>query len=88
MVHLAKLNAERHGVRVEVAKNGKDLLARAEDERPDLIVLGNDLRAPTTEELVQLLHRDPRLRGVQVVVVKGLLPDWTLLKKAFPWPGP
>lgn len=83
LVQLARLNAERHGVRVEVCANGRLVLEAARRERPDLIVLGNDLKNPTTDETVAMLNADPSLKGVRVVIAKGGL-DLGLAKK-FDW---
>lgn len=87
MVQLARLNAERHGAQVEIARNGEDLLRRAHANPPNLIVLGDDLTNPSSDDLMKILKLDPNLRGVEVVVMKGLLPDLLKAKSLFRWPG-
>jgi len=73
MAAMAQLQARRHGIDLEAAANGKELLVRAvQGQRPIVIVLSPDLKNPTTEELVKALNAEPRLRGVEVVVIKGV----------------
>jgi CheY-like chemotaxis protein len=82
---MAKMQAARHGVTLLVAASSQEVLSKATGElRPDAIVLSNDLKNPTTEELMKQLNTDPRLRGVQVVVLKGILESVGQLLKAFP----
>jgi DNA-binding response OmpR family regulator len=88
LLHMARLNAQRHGVEVTIARNGNEVLAYARSERPDAIVLGNDLENPSTDETVKMLKAEPSLRGVEVIIAKGLLPDLLGLKKRFPFPWP
>ena len=91
VVRIAQLNATRHGIQVEIAKNSKDLLLRAKGEvRPDAIILSSDLKDPCTDEVVKLLNSDPFLRGVPVIVAKGILGNISELLKAAkrpPWIG-
>ena len=86
---MAQLQSARHGITVIVARDGNEVLVKSVgDVRPDAIVLSNDLKNPTTEELVRLLNADPRLRGIEVIVLKGMLESLgQLLKgsKKFPW---
>jgi CheY-like chemotaxis protein len=84
LLNLGRLHAERQGLRVLVAKDGNDVLEKARIHRPDLIVLSNDLKNPTTEETVQRLDADPSLKGIRVVVVKGALPNMGDMLKKFP----
>jgi len=86
MVHLARLQAERHGVRVEIARDGKDVLAKAKTERPDVIVLGKDLKNPSTDETVKMLQSEPTLRGVKVVVANNAGMDVAKSLLDFGWP--
>lgn len=88
LVHLARLNAERHGVKVRIAPRPKDVLPLARLEKPDLILLGNDLKDPSTEELVKILDADVELSGVRVIVVKGAIPDLAESFKKLKWPVP
>jgi DNA-binding response OmpR family regulator len=88
LVHLARINAERHGVKVRIAPRPKDVLTLARADKPDMILLGNDLKDPTTEELVKALDEDFTLRGVQVIVVKGAIPDLAGSFKKLKWPTP
>ncbi len=82
LVQLGRLHAEQHGVRVRVAHRPKDVLPMARAQRPNLIVLGSDLKDPSTEELVSSLQAEPTLAGVEVVVTKAGLPDLgTALRK-------
>jgi len=89
LVRIAQLNASRHGISVVVARDGKDLLAKVRGElQPDAIVLSDDLKDPSTNEIVKALHADPRLKGIHVIVLKGLLGNLGDLLKAFkrpPW---
>lgn len=86
MVQLARLQAEKHGVRVEIAKDGNDALAKARAERPDVIVLGKDLKNPTTDETVAMLKADPTLRGVKVVIANNAGLDLAKSLLDFGWP--
>jgi len=89
LVRIAQLNAARHGVNVIVARDGKDILAKVRgDLHPDAIVLSDDLKDPTTNDIVKALNADPRLKGIHVIVLKGLLGNVGELLKAFkrpPW---
>jgi hypothetical protein len=86
---MALMQASRYGIRLIVARDGSDVIAKATGQvRPDAIVLSNDLKSPSTDELVKMLNADPRLRGVEVVVVKGMLDGIGQLLKGFkppPW---
>lgn len=84
LLNLGRLHAERQGLRVLVAKNGDQVLTMARTHRPDLIVLSNDLKNPSTEETVSHLDADPGLKGVRVIVVKGALPNMGDVLKKFP----
>ena len=83
------MQATRHGVKLLVARDGNDVMVTASDQlRPDAIVLSNDLKNPSTDDLVKMLHADPRLKGVQVIVLKGMLDGIAQLLKGFkppPW---
>jgi len=83
------MQAARNGITVLVARDGKDVLAKATgDLRPDAIVLSNDLKNPSTDEIVRALQADPRLKGVQVIVLKGVLDGLGQMLKGFkrpPW---
>jgi CheY-like chemotaxis protein len=89
LVRIAQLNAIRHGITVIVARDGKDLLVKARGNvRPDAIILSDDLKEPATSDLVKALNADPRLKGIHVIVLKGLLGNIGELLKAFkrpPW---
>lgn len=61
-------------------------MARA--EKPDVIVLGNDLKDPSTEELMTALASDLTLHSVRVIVVKGAIPDLAGAFKKIKWPMP
>lgn len=87
LVQLARLHAEKHGMQVDVAKNGNDLIRRAQAQRPDLIVIGEGLKEPDTEETKRLINAEPTLRGVRVIVTgSGLGPDLGQAMRAFGWP--
>jgi hypothetical protein len=80
---MAQLQASRHGIGLIVARDGRDVMTKAVGEvRPDAIVLGNDLKNPSTDELVRMLNADPRLRGIPVIVVKGVLDSLGQLMKS------
>ena len=89
LVRLAQVNAARHGLQVDVAKNGKDLLLQARGEvRPDAVILSTDLKDPSTDEIVKILNADPFLKGVPVIVAKGILGNFAELLKSMkrpPW---
>ena len=89
LVRMAQMQAARNGIKVIVARDGNDLLVKATGElRPDAIVLSDDLKNPTTDETVRALKADPRLKGVQVVVLKGVLDGLGQMLKGFkrpPW---
>lgn len=89
LMRMAQLQAARHGVKVIVVNSSKDVLAAATGlVRPDAVLLSNDLKDPTTDELVRALRADPRLSGVQVLVLKGMLDGIAQLLKGFkppPW---
>lgn len=88
LVHLARIQAERHGVKVRIAPRAKDVVALARAQKPDVIVLGNDLKDPTTEELVKTLDADVSLSSVRVIVAKGAIPDLAEAFKKLKWPVP
>lgn len=88
LLHVARINAERHGVKVRIAPKSKDVLKLARADRPDVIVLGNDLEGPTTDELVKELNADLSLAQVEVIVVKGAIPDLMASLKKVKWPIP
>jgi hypothetical protein len=71
VVQLARLQAERRGIKVRVAMKPALVVGMALASRPDAIVLGPDLQNPTTEELKGQLALEPTLRGVPVIVAKG-----------------
>lgn len=75
LMQIGKLQAERHGLRVFTTSHGDDVVTLARQHRPELIVLGNDLQKPTTEETLKLLQADPELRGIRVVTLSGSLPS-------------
>ena len=89
LVRMAMMQAAKNGVTLLVARDGKEVVTKATgDVRPDAIVLSNDLKNPTTEELVRTLHADPRLKGIQVIVLKGVLDGVGQMLKGFkrpPW---
>lgn len=89
LVRMAQVQATRHGIRLLIARNSEEVMKIALGQlRPDAIVLSNDLKNPSTDELVKKLNADPRLKGVQVVVVKGMLDGISQLLKGFkrpPW---
>lgn len=89
LVRMAETQAERHGIKLLIARSSKEVLILATKPlRPDAIVLSNDLKSPNTDELVKLLNADPRLRDVPVVVVKGMLDGLAQMLKGFkrpPW---
>jgi len=89
LVRMAQMQAARHGINLIVAQQSKDVLTKATtDARPDVIVLSNDLKNPSTDEVVRSLKADPRLHGVQVVVMKGMLDGVSQILKGFrppPW---
>jgi len=87
LVHVARVQAERHGIHLRIAAKPKDVLEMARRERPDLIVLGNDLKDPSTDDLVRELNREPSLANVETVVVKGILPDLASTMKKLRWPA-
>ncbi len=62
---------EGEGYRVEQARHGDEVLWKAEQQRPDLIVL--DLLLPGMGGLEVLAHlsRDPRLRTIPVLAISG-----------------
>jgi hypothetical protein len=86
LVNVGKLQAERYGLRVHVAKNGRDVVTKARSTRADLIVLGNDLKDPTTEETIAMLQADPVLCGTRVVTVKGAIPNLRDILGRYPGP--
>ncbi len=86
LLHAARIQAERHGVKVDIARDGQDVLRQARDTPPDLIVLGKDLSNPSTDELVRTIKLDPALRAVQVIVADGPA-DFLKARKPFPWPA-
>jgi hypothetical protein len=76
LANLGKIQAERHGVRVHLAKNGRDALYKAKLHRADLVVLGGDLKNPSIEETIKLLEADPEVLA-RIVTIKGPLPNLT-----------
>ncbi len=89
IVRLAQLQSAKHGINLIVARDSADVLKKATGElQPDAIVLSNDLKNPNTPELVRQLNADPRLKGIPVVVVKGMLDGLSQIFKGIkrpPW---
>ncbi len=74
LARLAQLQSSRLGVAVAVVIDPKNVVVRAlGDPRPDAIILSNDLKNPSTDEILRALNGDPRLKGVRVIVMKGML---------------
>jgi CheY-like chemotaxis protein len=86
LVNIGRIHAERHGLRVIVAKNGNEVLLKARLHRPDMIVLSSDLKSPSTEETIKLLQQDPSLSGIRVVTIKGAIPNLRDMLGRFPGP--
>lgn len=74
LLALAKLQAERKGMQVTVAPDSASVVAMARVTKPSLIVLGNDLANPSTEDIIRELKTVPELKGVEVVIMKGAVP--------------
>jgi CheY-like chemotaxis protein len=74
LANLGKIQGERYGVRVHLAKNGRDTLTKAKQHHADLIVLGGDLKNPSTDETIKLLEADPKVVA-KIVTIRGPLPN-------------
>ena len=61
--------ATRPGVDVIEAENGIDGIARAKEERPDVILLDMMMPVIGGHEVLQRLKRDPETAGIPVVIV-------------------
>lgn len=72
IVRLIQQHLERQGYQVESAGNGKEALARIQQNRPDLVIADVDENMPvmTGEELITALGRDPTLRDLPFIRVK------------------
>ncbi len=75
MVEVMRVVLESRGYRVSSAASAPEGMARAEQERPDLILL--DVMMPTGTEGFHFVwslrnHRDPSLRNVPIIVVSAL----------------
>ena len=81
VIQFEKLLLRGQGFDISVAKNGKQALAQAAAEKPDLVLL--DLMMPEMDglETLRLLQADPDTRAIPVIVVttKG---DPELVKQA------
>ena len=64
---IMELTMLKAGYRVALATNGREAIAAAEREQPDLIVLDLSMPVLTGWEAVKLLKSDPRLKSIPVL---------------------
>jgi len=78
IVRLAQTNLERAGYHVITASGGKEALAKAESEKPDMVVLGTIPPPVDAAELLKRLRADAATKGVRVVMLTGKVSDLDL----------
>ena len=78
ILHLAQTNLERAGYHVITASSGKEALAKAESETPDIIVLGAIPPPVDAAELLKRLRANEATKGVRVVMLSGKVSDLDL----------
>ena len=78
LVRLAQTNLERAGYRVITSSSGKEALAKAESEKPDLIVVGTIPAPVDAAELLKRLRANEATKSVRVVRLTGKMSDLDL----------
>ena len=78
IVRLAQTNLERAGYRVITSSSGKEALAKAGSETPDMIVLGAIPPPIDAAELLKRLRAHEATKGVRVVMLSGTVSDLDL----------
>ncbi len=70
------------GFEVELALDGKDILAKIKTFKPRIILL--DMLMPNTGglEICEMLNNDPETQGIPIMIISGLS-GYTDIKKAF-----
>jgi len=78
IVRLAQTNLGRAGYHVITSSSGKKALAKAESEKPDIIVLGAIPPPVDAAELLKRLRAHEATKGVRVVRLTGKVSDLDL----------
>jgi two-component system alkaline phosphatase synthesis response regulator PhoP len=78
IVRLTETNLERAGYRVIAASDGEEALAKAESEKPDMIVLGTIPPPVDAAELLECLRANEATKGVRVVTTTAKVSDLDL----------
>ncbi len=75
IVRLVQINLERAGYKVITAQDGKEGLQKAQQEKPDLIVL--DVMMPYMDgfEVLKHLKKDPETRNIPVIMLTAKAQD-------------
>src|SRR5436190_1579676 len=71
VAEMYRLGLELHGFRVTVAGSGDDLFASLESLVPDAIVLDYELPGAKGDEVLEVIRRDDRTRGVVVFMLSN-----------------
>lgn len=56
---------------VDVAANGTEAVARARDERPDVVVMDAEMPAMNGLDACRVLRHDPRTADLPIIMVTG-----------------
>ena len=75
VVKLVKMYLEHHGYEVLTAKDGQEGLAKARDDKPDLIVLDLMLPKMNGYKVCGLLKRDARYAKVPIILFTARAQD-------------
>jgi len=68
---MQRILRDRPAVRMVEARYGRDGLALAREQRPDLILLDLHLPDISGKEVVQLLHADEHTRDIPIVIISA-----------------
>ncbi len=68
LIDIMRRRLEPYGYEVITSNNGKEGLARATDEKPDLIVLDINMPVMNGHEMLERLRTNPDLQGTPVIM--------------------
>lgn len=67
IVRLIQVNLERQGWRVSTAFDGVEALASMRRDRPDLVILDDDMPRLSGPEVLRAMRQDPGSRDIPVI---------------------
>ena len=72
MVVIMKLTLETNGFEVITAYDGQEGMEKAQQEKPDLIILDVLMPKVFGNEIVTLLEKDPELSGIPIIMLTNV----------------